>query len=177
MAVFHRPRPRDGSGGGVTRKILKGVFVAVLMLCSGVVVMASFDAGMRERLITWGERSKTWAATALDRLRNAPTRPTPNDRTAPGGGGGELARAADPSAGGGDVQVGPPVAGAAQAGSPDQAKLRMWELWRVGVEAERKNDFGAAVKAWEQIKGLKVPDDELPLGFDARLATAKKRAR
>jgi hypothetical protein len=172
MAVFHRPRPRDGSGGGVTRRILKGVFVAVLILCSGVVVMASFDPGMREKLITWGEKSKAWAVTAFDRLRNAPTRPTPTDRTAPGGGG-ELARAA------GDVSVGPPTAAvaAAQPGSPDQAKLRMWELWRVGVEAERKNDFGAAVKAWEQIKSLKVPDDELPLGFDARLATAKKRAR
>ena len=81
---------------------------------------------------------------------------------------------------GGDVSVGPPVSGGgggAPVGAPDQAKLRMWELWRVGVDAERKNDFGAAVKAWEQIKALKMPADELPLGFDARLATAKKRAR
>jgi len=61
--------------------------------------------------------------------------------------------------------------------TPEQAKVRVWELWRVGVEAERKGEFTAAVKAWEQIKGLKVAEDDLPLGLDARIAAAKKRMK
>ena len=64
MAVFHRPRDRSSRGRGVARKVFKSVFVAVLILCSGVVAMASFDPGMREKLITWGGRGKTWAATS-----------------------------------------------------------------------------------------------------------------
>jgi len=164
MAVFQRSQKR-GVGqvaGSATRKVLKSVFVAVLMLCSGVVAMASFDPGMRDKLGVWMDKGKTWATTAINKVRNgSPTPEQANVGEAPRGS--EAATAAP-------VPQGPPV-------SPEQAKLRVWELWRVGVEAERKGEFTAAVKAWEQIKGLKVAEDDLPLGLDARIAAAKKRMK
>jgi hypothetical protein len=167
MAVFQRPRKR-GVGqvaGSATRKVLKTLFVAVLMLCSGVVAMASFDPGMRDKLIVWMDKGKGWATTALNSVRNA--------------------KPAEQSTGGGSTEVarGPETLGAAtaapiqQPATPEQAKAKVWELWKVGVEAERKGEFTAAVKAWEQIKGIKVPEEDIPLGLDARIATAKKRMK
>ena len=161
MAVFQRPR--SGGVGGVTRKVFKSLFVAVLILCSGLVAMASFDPGMRDRLIGWTVKGKTWAASAVDSIRNAKPIAQPDGATTAG----ELARADDGSA----------AAAAGSPQTPEQAKLRMWELWRAGVDAEKRGDFTAAVKAWSGITELKVPQEELPLGFEARLATAKKRVK
>ncbi len=59
----------------------------------------------------------------------------------------------------------------------EKAKARAWELWKVGVEEERRGEFAAAVKTWEKIKSLSVPEEDLPLSLDARIATAKKRAK
>ena len=59
----------------------------------------------------------------------------------------------------------------------EQAKARAWELWKVGVDAEEHGDFAGAVKSWQQIKRLKVPEDELPLGLDGRIEAAKKRIK
>jgi hypothetical protein len=157
MAVFQRG-PRRGVGqvaGSATRKVLKSVFVAVLMLCSGVVAMASFDPGMRDKLVVWADKGKAWAMTAINKVRNgSPAAPA-------------------------QANLGEPAADAARAPvvSPEQAKVRVWELWRAGVEAERKGEFTAAVRAWEQIKGLKVAEEDLPLGLDARIAAAKKRMK
>jgi hypothetical protein len=157
MAVFQRAQNRGGgkSGGGVTRKVFKSVFVAILILCSGLVAMASFDPGMRDKMIAWADKAKTWTASTIHSIRTAAPVAQP-DRMSPGG---ELARA-----------NGAPS-------SLEESKLRMWELWKAGVEAEKRGDFTAAVRSWEQIKGLKVPAEELPLGFDGRLATAKKRVK
>jgi hypothetical protein len=168
MAVFQRAQKR-GVGrvaGSATRKVLKSVFVAVLMLCSGVVAMASFDPGMRDKLIVWADKGKAWATTALNKVRNA------NPPAQANLGGADVAQQA-PGAASAPAAV--PVQ--APPASPEQAKQRVWELWRVGVEAERKGEFTAAVKAWEQIKGLKVAEDDLPLGLDARIAAAKKRMK
>lgn len=168
MAVFQRARTR-GVGqvaGSATRKVLKSAFVAVLMLCSGVVAMASFDPGMRDKLSGWVDKGKTWATAAIDKVRNgspAPAQANLGESTA------EAARTPVPQQPQ-QQQQHPPV-------SPEQAKVRVWELWRVGVEAERKGEFTAAVKAWEQIKGLKVAEEDLPLGLDARIAAAKKRMK
>jgi hypothetical protein len=59
----------------------------------------------------------------------------------------------------------------------DQAKARAWELWKVGVDAEEHGDFAGAVKNWQAIKTLSVPEDDLPLGLDGRIEAAKKRVR
>jgi hypothetical protein len=59
----------------------------------------------------------------------------------------------------------------------EQAKARAWELWKVGVDAEEHGDFAGAVKSWQQIKRLKVPEEELPLGLDGRIEAAKKRVK
>jgi hypothetical protein len=167
MAVFQRAQKR-GAGqvaGSVTRKVLKSAFVAVLMLCSGVVAMASFDPGMRDKLSGWVDKGKTWATAAIDKVRNGS--PAPAQANV-----GEPADAARTPA-----QQQPQQPPQQQPVSPEQAKMRVWELWRVGVEAERKGEFTAAVKAWDQIKGLKVAEEDLPLGLDARIAAAKKRMK
>lgn len=156
MAVFQRAQKR-GVGqvaGSATRKVLKTLFVAVLMLCSGVVAMASFDPGMREKLIVWVDKGKGWATQAINTVRNS----KPAEQVNAGGPAAEAAPQAQPA-------------------SPEQAKQRVWELWKVGVEAERKGEFTAAVKAWEQIKGIKVAEEDVPLGLDARIAAAKKRMK
>jgi hypothetical protein len=59
----------------------------------------------------------------------------------------------------------------------DQAKARAWELWKIGVDAEEHGDFAGAVKNWQKIKTLKVPEDDLPLGLDGRIESAKKRIK
>jgi len=59
----------------------------------------------------------------------------------------------------------------------EQAKARAWELWKVGVDAEEHGDFAGAVKNWQAIKTLSVPEDDLPLGLDGRIEAAKKRVR
>ncbi|MDB5320727.1 MAG: hypothetical protein JWN40_2358 [Phycisphaerales bacterium] len=59
----------------------------------------------------------------------------------------------------------------------DQAKARAWELWKNGVEAEQRGDFSVAVKSWEKIKTLSVPEEDLPLGLDGRITAAKKRVK
>jgi hypothetical protein len=172
MAVFQRSQKR-GVGqvaGSATRKVLKSLFVAVLMLCSGVVAMASFDPGMRDKLIVWMDKGKGWATNAINTVRTA----KPPAQANPGGGT-EVARGPETQTPAGTSA---PAAVAAQPpATPEQAKLRVWELWRVGVEAERKGEFTAAVKAWEQIKGLKVAEEDLPLGLDARITAAKKRMK
>jgi hypothetical protein len=155
MAVFQRSQKR-GVGQvatSATRKVLKTLFVAVLMLCSGVVAMASFDPGMREKLIVWVDKGKGWATQAMNAVRNA----KPAEQADAGGAPGAVSQQ--------------------QPASPEQAKQRVWELWKVGVEAERKGEFTAAVKAWEQIKGIKVAEEDVPLGLDARIAAAKKRMK
>jgi hypothetical protein len=123
------------------------------MLCSGVVAMASFDPGMREKLIVWVDKGKGWATQAMNSVRNS----KPAEQADAGGAPGAVSQQ--------------------QPASPEQAKQRVWELWKVGVEAERKGEFTAAVKAWEQIKGIKVAEEDVPLGLDARIAAAKKRMK
>jgi hypothetical protein len=59
----------------------------------------------------------------------------------------------------------------------EQAKARAWELWKMGVDAEEHGDFAGAVKNWQKIKTLNVPEDDLPLGLDGRIESAKKRIK
>jgi hypothetical protein len=59
----------------------------------------------------------------------------------------------------------------------DKAKARAWELWKVGVDAEEHGDFAGAVKNWQKIKTLNVPEDDLPLGLEGRIEAARKRIR
>jgi hypothetical protein len=59
----------------------------------------------------------------------------------------------------------------------EKAKARAWELWKVGVEEERRGEFTAAVKTWEKIKTLSVPEEDLPLSLNERIAAAKKRVK
>jgi hypothetical protein len=144
MAVFQRSNGTYGGrgGGGMIAKILKVIFVAVLLSAAGVVAMCSFDEGFRKKVIDIGQQLKSRVSTANG---NVPTSAAPEVET--------------------------------ERLPAEKAKARAWELWKVGVEEERRGEFAAAVKTWEKIKALSVPEDDLPLSLDARIATAKKRAK
>jgi hypothetical protein len=61
--------------------------------------------------------------------------------------------------------------------SVEQARLKVWEHWRAGQTAQARGDHAGAVRAWEAIKALPVPAEDLPEGLDVQIAEAKRRAK
>jgi hypothetical protein len=153
MAVFQRT-PARGGAGRIVGRIFKSIFVAVLLSSAGVVAMCSFDDGFRKKAVDLGNRGWSWVNAVRGNTSPAPA-PHQAGQT----------RTAD-------------AAAADTAKLPaDQAKAKAWELWKAGVEDEQRGDFAAAVKSWEKIKTLSVPEEDLPLGLDGRIAAAKKRVK
>jgi hypothetical protein len=145
MAVFQRSSGgyAGRGGGGIIAKVLKVVFVAVLLSSAGVVAMCSFDEGFRKKVIDIGQQLKARVSAAN----------------------GSAPAAAQPA----EVEPGQLTA--------EKAKARAWELWKLGVEQERQGSFAAAVKSWEKIRTLSVPEEDLPLSLNERIAAAKKRVK
>ncbi|HEY7119241.1 MAG TPA: hypothetical protein VH475_21810 [Tepidisphaeraceae bacterium] len=191
----------------VTGKLFKVLFIAVLLTAAVVVAWASFDPGFRTKLTDVTQKSWAWASARIESWKSsASSAPSPSAATngsdrAPDDSVSRPVVSAQPTmvfgrptstrvgAGAAStsrenakttapvVPAAVPAAAAPAAPSPEQAKLKVWELWKVGVEAEKKSDFAAAVKAWEQIKTLGVAEDDLPLGLDARIVAAKRRVK
>ncbi len=60
---------------------------------------------------------------------------------------------------------------------PQAAERRAWELYERAIKAEQRADYDAAVKEYEWIAQLRLPDGMGPLDVDARLARARQQAR
>jgi len=151
MAVFQRAHA-SGRRGGVMGKVFKSLLVALLLAVAGVILMSSFDPTFRKRMIEIVDKGQTLWKEKVGGL-------------------------------GGSGNTGTPAGAAAAAANdelpltPEGAKMKAWELWKTGVDAEQRGDFTGAAKAWEAIKKLSVPEDELPLGLEGRLAAAKKKIK
>src|SRR5437660_11505763 len=65
MAVFQRSGGTyGGRRSGLTVRVLKGLFVAVLLSTAGVVAMCSFDEGFRRKVIDIGQQLKARVSAA-----------------------------------------------------------------------------------------------------------------
>ncbi|MGH7214221.1 MAG: hypothetical protein ACREIT_05615 [Tepidisphaeraceae bacterium] len=94
-------------------------------------------------------------------LKSAATTPPVRTKTPPA----ESTKSTDPD---------PPAPAPQPADAPD-ALARARTLWRSAIDAEHRQDYVAAVRAYEQIKQL--PSDAWPGGLDVKLEIAKRRVK
>jgi hypothetical protein len=66
------------------------------------------------------------------------------------------------------VQISPPPS------DPQTADRRAWELYERAIKSEQRGDYGAAVKEYQWIEQLRLPEGLGPLDVEARLARARK---
>ena len=199
MAVFQMPQ-RPGTprrGGGAMGKIFKSVFVAVMLSTLGVAAMCTLDESFRRKCVGLAQKARdsikalvSGVDPAAKPMRGLQTEPTLDDAdallrgkmtstsasaTTDRGQPATLgAREADSSAA---IPAVPADRAAPLRPTIEQAKMRVWELWKAGNAAEQRSDFAGAVKSWEAIKALPVKEDDLPLTLDAKIAAAKQRAK
>jgi hypothetical protein len=181
MAVFQMP-PRHAEVGTApmmrraSRKVLKSLGVAVLLLAAGLVAMCTFDESFRKRVVQYGQKGWAWVQRSVgaqpppgfqvDPSGDDAAAPTNGQSRPPGADGSN----ADPSASTKDRGGAPLVAS-------EWTKRKINELWKAGNEADRRGDFVGAVRSWEAMKALPAAEDDLPIGVDARIAAAKKRIK
>jgi hypothetical protein len=175
MAVFQLP-PRNESaypGAAPNRprasiKVLKGLFIALLVLCAGVVVLAALDPGFKGNCVAYWDKAKAWLNRSTSQPPGLQVDSAP-DRAA--------AVASIPPAKTviSDVKVEAPRTAAPPVNGPDQPKLRVWELWKSATEAKNRGDYTIALKNYEAIKALPVQEEDWPLGLQAQIDNAKKR--
>jgi hypothetical protein len=193
MAVFQRPKhpqaPRPARG--LVGKIFKSLFVAVILAGLGVAAMCTLDEGFRLRCkgfaVRHFEQARSWINGGDGSNHSLPTpqghsradaQPVVQQRVQRPV---EIPRASETPLERPTRVVTPPSPSHASAvpAQPtlEQSKMRVWELWKAGVNAEKENDFAGAVKSWEAIKALPVTEDDLPMNLDARISAAKRHLR
>lgn len=156
MAVFQGPYREDrtigtpsdpgGRGSGFFRKLFKSLFVAVLLAGVGVGAMCWLDPVIGQRVMDYGKKLLRDVGVKID--------------------GAAGANLGTPSA--------PQRATAVSTAALEQARVRMWDLWKAGREAESHNDYALAVQKLEEIKKLPVDESDWPLGLESRISILKK---
>jgi len=69
------------------------------------------------------------------------------------------------------VQISPPPL------EPQTAERRSWELYKRAIESEQREDYIAAVKAYERIGQLRLPEGAGPTDVDSRLQLVRQRIK
>jgi hypothetical protein len=197
LAVFQMP-PRPGEKrrrGSVVGRIVKTLFVALVLMALGVGVLCTFDEGIRHRCLGLARRGMDSVKTFFG--AETPGRPLSDYKlnktkeedgddagvSAPAPEKGNGPAAPKQSTAGGasapQVTVGPAAAGQEAPVRPtiEQKRSQMWDLWHEGTAAYDRHDYVKAVKALEAMKAFGLPEEDLPIGLDAKIAAAKRQMK
>ena len=60
---------------------------------------------------------------------------------------------------------------------PQTAERRSWELYKRAIESEQREDYTAAVKAYEWIEQLRLPEGAGPTDVESRLQVVRQRLK
>ncbi|HSI35460.1 MAG TPA: hypothetical protein VK986_17900 [Tepidisphaeraceae bacterium] len=170
MAVFQMPYG-GRARGSVLGRLFKVLVVAVLIAGMGLGAMCYFDEGIRNKTVAYWEQFYAWAKslTQNDRKPATATPPAP-------------ARADEDVA---DVEVKAPAPRSAVKPAPaakvdpaaeESPTQRAYRLFEQASGLERRGDYAKAADVYEQIKGLNLPPQDVPIGVDARLGIARRKA-
>ncbi len=163
MAVFQRGYDSRG-GGSAIGKFFKVVFIALILAGGGLGAMCYFDEGIRGKSIGYWEQAKVWVISLTNNKHPNQNRASDSGSAANAE---DSAKAAEVSA---TVNVvdDSPIPGE----KPAQRAFRHFEA---GNLAEHKGEWAKALKEWDLVKKSGAKAEDLPLGFEARIASAKKK--
>lgn len=152
MAVFQIPRSDRAPSRGLFGKFVKTLGIALLLGAGGTAAMVYFDPDGTGQKIKQGWH---WVRAQVTPA-STPSTPT----------------ATDPR-----LATTPQTPAASNGAETLQLRIKAMDLVKAGREAQRRGDFGEAVKLWEQAKALGVGEDYLPLNLEASIRDARDQMK